>query len=359
MVTDNGSQTTNSFTWGLVLSGTLQGAGGVGGLLAMNRDSSVYFPCFDANGNVTEYIDASGTIRAHYAFDAFGNTMSQSGDLASTFSLRFSTKYADDETGLYYYGYRYYAPELGRWVNPDPIREFAFYTNNKLRKSKQVQLYFQNYQAHSVYLFINNAFDGFDVLGLYYNPLVGPGCDYIGPPSPWDIGGYYNPYYIHKPWNERLPDCPCWLKMDKCGKPLEDQGLGKGWSKPSEKKLHKGASFQMRWDDGSIGSGQQCMYDANGALINVGDGAGTPDYFAPNSRVGVGLHIVSDCLFFIFGTEYDHSWRPPNKGKDVFGNPCPPNTGKQAPPKICNPKKIDPLSNFSGPYMGSNCHLLL
>jgi RHS repeat-associated protein len=89
----------------------------------VQRDSAAFFPCFDANGNVTEYIDASGTIRAYYAFDAFGNTINQSGYLASTFSHRFSTKYADPETGLYYYGMRFYAPEFGRWVNRDPIEE--------------------------------------------------------------------------------------------------------------------------------------------------------------------------------------------------------------------------------------------
>jgi RHS repeat-associated protein len=136
---------TNSYTWGLDLSGTLQGAGGVGGLLAVTRGSATYFPCFDANGNVTEYIDATGAIKAHYAFDAFGNTISQSGDMASTFSHRFSTKYADDETGLYYYGYRYYAPELGRWVNRDPIGEDG---------------------SKDIYGFVaNDSIDYFDILG--------------------------------------------------------------------------------------------------------------------------------------------------------------------------------------------------
>jgi RHS repeat-associated protein len=125
LITDNGSLTTNSFTWGLDLSGDLQGAGGVGGLLAVQRDSTSFFPCFDANGNVTEYIDATGAIRAHYAFDAFGNTIAQSGDLAESFSHRFSTKYFDAETGLYYYGYRYYAPEMGRWLSRDPIEEMG------------------------------------------------------------------------------------------------------------------------------------------------------------------------------------------------------------------------------------------
>jgi RHS repeat-associated protein len=35
----------------------------------------------------------------------------------------FSTKYYDWETGLYYYGYRYYDPSTGRWLSRDPIEE--------------------------------------------------------------------------------------------------------------------------------------------------------------------------------------------------------------------------------------------
>ena len=33
---------------------------------------------------------------------------------------RFSGKERDDETGLYYFGARYYAPWLGRWTSTDP-----------------------------------------------------------------------------------------------------------------------------------------------------------------------------------------------------------------------------------------------
>jgi RHS repeat-associated protein len=36
-------------------------------------------------------------------------------------SYRFSTKHFDEETGLAYYGYRYYWPELGRWTQQDTI----------------------------------------------------------------------------------------------------------------------------------------------------------------------------------------------------------------------------------------------
>ena len=45
------------YFWGLDLSGTIQGAGGVGGLLAVSRNGQLYFPTFDNNGNVTKYID--------------------------------------------------------------------------------------------------------------------------------------------------------------------------------------------------------------------------------------------------------------------------------------------------------------
>lgn len=126
IVSGQQSAVTNYYCWGADLSGTLQGAGGVGGLLAVMVDgetSATYYPCYDANGNITAYVDESGEVKAKYAYDAFGQTISQGGDMEAAFSHRFSTKYADDETGLYYYGYRYYAPGLGRWVSRDPIEE--------------------------------------------------------------------------------------------------------------------------------------------------------------------------------------------------------------------------------------------
>ena len=120
---------TNYYFWGLDLSGTLQSAGGVGGLLAVTRVTvgaggpKTYFPLCDANGNVTEYIDSLGNVVAHYEYDAFGDVTSQSGDFADTFLFKFSTKCRDPETGLYYYGRRYYLPPFGCWLSRDPIEE--------------------------------------------------------------------------------------------------------------------------------------------------------------------------------------------------------------------------------------------
>ncbi len=119
----NGSVDRIEYVWGLDLSGTLQGAGGVGGLLFEKRNGQIYIPLYDANGNVTAYVDANGTVRGHFECDAFGNTVAMWGDLAHTFKFRFSTKYWDDETRSYYYGYRHYAPKLGCWLSRDPIEE--------------------------------------------------------------------------------------------------------------------------------------------------------------------------------------------------------------------------------------------
>ncbi len=122
---DGGTTNTTEvqYFWGLDLSGTFQGAGGVGGLLAVSRNGQFYFPAYDNNGNITKYIDESGNIAAAYKYDDFGRTISQSGLLADFFRHRFSTKYFDSKTGLYNYGLRFYSPDWRVWINHDPIEE--------------------------------------------------------------------------------------------------------------------------------------------------------------------------------------------------------------------------------------------
>ena len=130
-----------SYVWGLDLSQSLQGVGGVGGLLCQiqGRDGSLSRPFFsfsDANGNVTDLVDTNGVIVAHYEYDPYGNAVAKSGDQADANPFRFSSKYWDGETGLYYYGYRYYSPGMGRWLSRDPMGEdggvnlLAFVRNN-------------------------------------------------------------------------------------------------------------------------------------------------------------------------------------------------------------------------------------
>jgi len=117
-----------TYTWGLDLSGSLQGAGGVRGLLCVTENPasstpSRFYPSYDANGNVSEYVNDSDSVIAHYEYSPFGKLTANSGSKADDLNHRFSTKYLDSETALYYYGYRYYSSELGRWLSRDPIQE--------------------------------------------------------------------------------------------------------------------------------------------------------------------------------------------------------------------------------------------
>jgi RHS repeat-associated protein len=132
-----------SYVWGTDLSGTIQGAGGVGGLLAMKvHDDPLagnYFYCYDGNGNVLALVNAAnGAIAARYEYGPFGELIRKTGDLADINPFRFSTKYQDDETGYNYFGFRYFDSGSGRWISGDPVGEmgglniFAFFGNSPI-----------------------------------------------------------------------------------------------------------------------------------------------------------------------------------------------------------------------------------
>ena len=112
---------------GSISARALQGAGGVGGLLSVVEPGATtrYYPAYDGNGNVSEYVNQSGTEVAHFEYDPFGNLTVDDQSNASAFPYRFSTKPQDSVTGLYYYGYRYYDPVTGRWPSRDPIGELG------------------------------------------------------------------------------------------------------------------------------------------------------------------------------------------------------------------------------------------
>ena len=114
-----------SYIWGLDLSGTPQGAGGVGGLFAIKPSgTNTLFAAYDGNGNVTGLIDGTtGTTSSQYEYGPFGETIRLTPNANNQSPFRFSTKYTDDESDLLYYGFRYYNPSTGRWLSRDPLGE--------------------------------------------------------------------------------------------------------------------------------------------------------------------------------------------------------------------------------------------
>ncbi len=111
------------YVWGLDLSGTLNGAAGVGGLLAVSTSSATFFPTYDANGNITAYLDASDNAVYTAEYSPFGKAFNETGTAPCAFG--FSTIYRDQETGFLAYRFRYYDPNLGRWLSRDPIGEWG------------------------------------------------------------------------------------------------------------------------------------------------------------------------------------------------------------------------------------------
>jgi hypothetical protein len=85
-----------TYLWGLDLSGTGQGAGGVGGLwLVIDYTSGTvyHWPAYDGNGNVAALMaQANGSLGPRYEYGPFGETIRTTGPMAKKKPLRFSTK---------------------------------------------------------------------------------------------------------------------------------------------------------------------------------------------------------------------------------------------------------------------------
>jgi RHS repeat-associated protein len=83
-------------------------------------------------------------LSLRYAYDPFGVLMKNTALLDQPYM--FSTKEYDAETGLSYYGYRYYNASIGKWTTRDPMGEAGGY---------------------NLYGFVgNNPVDYIDLLGL-------------------------------------------------------------------------------------------------------------------------------------------------------------------------------------------------
>lgn len=74
-------------------------------------------------GSASMELDDAGQLISYEEYFPYGGTAFTTGSNQSEVNLkeyRYSGKERDDSTGLYYYGARYYAPWMGRWLNTDP-----------------------------------------------------------------------------------------------------------------------------------------------------------------------------------------------------------------------------------------------
>lgn len=108
--------------------------------LCVYDESANYYYFTDANKNIGQLIDGSGSTVAQYEYSPFGKQTVSSGSYAAANPFCFSSEYLDTETRLVYYNYRYYSALLGRWLSRDPIEEkggvnlYAMVNNNIVNK---------------------------------------------------------------------------------------------------------------------------------------------------------------------------------------------------------------------------------
>jgi RHS repeat-associated protein len=127
-----------TYTRGLDLSGTLQYAGGIGGLLARTDASGSAFYHSDGAGNVTGLIDANENMAARYLYGPFGRVTAQWGPLAAVNAMQSSSMPKHSQSGIVGYPFRFYDPTLQRFLSRDPIGEagginlYGFVGNNPL-----------------------------------------------------------------------------------------------------------------------------------------------------------------------------------------------------------------------------------
>ena len=89
-----------------------------------NAEAATFNPVFyyyhpDHLGSANVITDSSGHQVQHFEYSAFGVEWFKDNNDAYPISNRYTDQVLDDETGLYYYGSRYYDSHLGRFIQPD------------------------------------------------------------------------------------------------------------------------------------------------------------------------------------------------------------------------------------------------
>ena len=98
-----------------------------GDAFGFNYNGEEYYYIKNVQNDIVAIADKNGDIVANYYYDAWGNVTRITGNtaLAQTNPLRYRSYYYDSETGYYHLKSRYYSPEVGRWISPEPNVDYG------------------------------------------------------------------------------------------------------------------------------------------------------------------------------------------------------------------------------------------
>jgi RHS repeat-associated protein len=87
--------------------------------LLVSPNWQVSYYGYDGGGSVRQLTDTTGAVTDTYAYDAFGNTVAQTGTTFNQFLYR--GEQFDSTLGNYYLRARYYRPQFARFITVDPL----------------------------------------------------------------------------------------------------------------------------------------------------------------------------------------------------------------------------------------------
>ena len=195
--------------------------------VSAESDETVYYLLTDHLGSVDVVLDEDGNVVERRDYLPYGSARAEvKGPAAPDTDQGFTGKELDEETGLQYYGARYYDPSIGRFVSVDPwegdlkdpqtFNKFAYVRNNPVRYVDPTGEKVEEYQPY--------APDN----GSYY-ALGEPMGEYRGITlysSAWKTGSGEHPY-----------QCTSWAKtfaLSEYGVDMSGTGNGDAYGQQSE-----------------------------------------------------------------------------------------------------------------------------
>jgi RHS repeat-associated protein len=131
-----------------------------------------YYYHNDHLGGVNVITDKNGGRVQLIEYDPWGGVSRNEGDINVDPTHRFTGKELDPETGLYYYGGRYYDPEISRFISPDPFVQDEEDPQN-LNRYSYVDNDPINYTDPSGYFYMSKSGAGGGLLGSFLGSMFG------------------------------------------------------------------------------------------------------------------------------------------------------------------------------------------
>jgi RHS repeat-associated protein len=108
----------------VVYRGTSQGSAGfITSITGRITSPQLYFYHPDHLGSSSLITDNNGTLVQHLEYLPFGEVFVEENKSTWSTPYKFTSKELDAETGLYYFGARYYDPKTSVWLSVDPLAE--------------------------------------------------------------------------------------------------------------------------------------------------------------------------------------------------------------------------------------------